>query len=38
AGHGAYVLGGNACVLDVTTKFLVDGERPDQDVSCPASR
>ncbi|MCA1282579.1 alpha/beta hydrolase [Saccharopolyspora sp. 7B] len=38
AGHGAYVLGGNACVLDVTTKFLVDGERPDQDLSCPASR
>ncbi|MEU6128748.1 alpha/beta hydrolase [Saccharopolyspora sp. NPDC047091] len=37
AGHGAYVLGGNACVLDVATTFLVAGERPAQDLSCPAA-
>lgn len=37
SGHGAYVLGGNACASDVTTRYLVDGEMPTDDVSCPAS-
>ncbi len=37
SGHGAYVLGGNACASDTTTRYLVDGEMPDDDVSCPAS-
>ncbi|WP_243790523.1 alpha/beta hydrolase [Saccharopolyspora gloriosae] len=37
AGHGAYLNSGNACALDVTTAFLVDGERPEQDMSCAAS-
>lgn len=37
SGHGAYVLGGNACASEVTTRYLVDGEMPADDVSCPAS-
>lgn len=37
SGHGAYVLGGNTCASEVTTRYLVDGEMPADDVSCPAS-
>lgn len=37
SGHGAYVLGGNAYASDVTTRYLVDGELPADDASCPAS-
>jgi pimeloyl-ACP methyl ester carboxylesterase len=36
SGHGVYALGGNACALNVTTTYLVDGEMPRRDVSCPA--
>ncbi|MFI5729862.1 alpha/beta hydrolase [Kribbella sp. NPDC051587] len=35
-GHGAYVYGGNACVLNVATAFLVDGKRPKHDLRCGA--
>jgi hypothetical protein len=28
------VLGGNACALNVTTKYLVDGVLPKRDVTC----
>jgi hypothetical protein len=35
SGHGAYVLGGNTCASDVTTRYLVDGEMPADDVFCP---
>lgn len=37
SGHGVYVLGGNACALNVTTTYLVDGELPARDRSCRAS-
>ncbi|MCX2731343.1 alpha/beta hydrolase [Saccharopolyspora sp. NFXS83] len=37
SGHGTYMNSGNACASAVTTAFLVDGTRPDQDVSCAAS-
>lgn len=33
-GHGVYVYGDNECAWDVTTRYLVDGEFPEQDVSC----
>jgi pimeloyl-ACP methyl ester carboxylesterase len=33
-GHGAYLLTGNACLNDLTTKFLTDGTKPDNDVRC----
>lgn len=36
SGHGAYVLHDNACGLETTTKFLVDGTLPKRDVSCRA--
>ncbi|RBO94414.1 alpha/beta hydrolase [Nocardia puris] len=36
SGHGAYVLGKNACAQDVTTAYLVDGTMPEDDVSCAA--
>ncbi|MFJ3405997.1 alpha/beta hydrolase [Promicromonospora sp. NPDC090134] len=36
SGHGAYVLHDNACALETTTKFLVDGTLPKRDVSCRA--
>jgi pimeloyl-ACP methyl ester carboxylesterase len=36
SGHGVYVLGGNACALNVGTAFLVEGEMPRRDVSCRA--
>jgi pimeloyl-ACP methyl ester carboxylesterase len=35
-GHGAYVYDDNACGLNVTTTYLVEGERPG-DMDCPAS-
>lgn len=34
SGHGVYVLGGNACALNVTTTYLVDGVLPAGDRSC----
>ncbi|MCP2283210.1 alpha/beta hydrolase fold [Promicromonospora umidemergens] len=37
SGHGVYVLGGNACALNVATTYLVDGEMPRRDVSCRAA-
>lgn len=37
SGHGVYVLGGNACALNVGTAFLVDGELPARDMTCRAS-
>jgi pimeloyl-ACP methyl ester carboxylesterase len=37
SGHGAYVLGDNTCASEVTTRYLVDGEMPADDLSCPAS-
>jgi pimeloyl-ACP methyl ester carboxylesterase len=36
-GHGAYVYGDeNPCVLNTTTRYLVDGEMPESDVFCEA--
>ncbi|WP_435111848.1 alpha/beta hydrolase [Nocardiopsis synnemataformans] len=37
SGHGTYVYGDNPCAWDVATSYLVDGEFPEQDVSCGAS-
>ncbi|SCG72291.1 alpha/beta hydrolase [Micromonospora humi] len=34
SGHGVYVLGGNACALNVTTSYLVDGAMPAGDRNC----
>jgi hypothetical protein len=34
SGHGVYVLGDNACALNTTTRFLVDGTLPKRDVAC----
>lgn len=34
SGHGVYVLGDNACALNTTTSFLVDGKLPKHDKSC----
>ncbi|MBU6535391.1 alpha/beta hydrolase [Streptomyces mayonensis] len=36
SGHGVYVLGKNSCALNTTTRYLVEGEMPEQDTSCPA--
>ncbi|WP_209312243.1 alpha/beta hydrolase [Streptomyces lonarensis] len=36
AGHGVYVLSGNSCALNTTTRYLVDGEMPEDDVLCAA--
>ncbi|AUS77005.1 hydrolase [Actinoalloteichus sp. AHMU CJ021] len=36
SGHGVYVLGGNPCALNVTTRFLVDGTMPERDLTCEA--
>ncbi|SFS55543.1 alpha/beta hydrolase [Saccharopolyspora flava] len=33
-GHGAYLIGDNACARATTTDFLLGGELPDDDVSC----
>ncbi|QFU86833.1 alpha/beta hydrolase [Amycolatopsis sp. YIM 10] len=37
SGHGGYVLGTNACALNVTTSFLVDGKMPE-DQRCAADQ
>ncbi|MGC5311484.1 alpha/beta hydrolase [Micromonospora zamorensis] len=34
SGHGVYVLGGNACALNITTSYLVDGTMPSRDRTC----
>ncbi|GAB3561889.1 hypothetical protein GCM10027445_01460 [Amycolatopsis endophytica] len=34
SGHGAYVVGGNACALNTTTSFLVAGTLPRDEVTC----
>ncbi|MFY1674569.1 alpha/beta hydrolase [Plantactinospora sp. WMMB334] len=34
SGHGVYVLGGNACALNITTSYLVDGRMPTRDTTC----
>ncbi|MYT79304.1 Predicted hydrolases or acyltransferases (alpha/beta hydrolase superfamily) [Streptomyces sp. MnatMP-M77] len=36
SGHGVYVLGKNSCALNTATRFLVAGEMPTKDTSCPA--
>lgn len=36
SGHGVYVLGGNACALNLTTSYLVDGVLPAEDTTCRA--
>lgn len=36
-GHGVYVFDDNPCALNVTTTYLVEGERPD-DMFCAASK
>ena len=36
-GHGVYVFDDNPCALNVTTTYLVEGERPD-DMVCAASK
>ncbi|MFC8043023.1 alpha/beta hydrolase [Nocardia sp. NPDC057353] len=36
AGHGAYLLGDSPCANDTATAFLLDGELPADDVTCPA--
>ncbi|MEU4049556.1 alpha/beta hydrolase [Streptomyces olivaceus] len=36
SGHGVYVLGKNSCALNTTTRYLVEGEMPARDRSCPA--
>jgi pimeloyl-ACP methyl ester carboxylesterase len=34
SGHGVYIIGDNACALNTTTSFLVDGKLPKRDMSC----
>ncbi|MBM2619432.1 alpha/beta fold hydrolase [Actinoplanes sp. LDG1-06] len=34
SGHGVYVLSGNACALNLTTSYLVDGVMPARDTTC----
>ncbi|MDG4791492.1 alpha/beta hydrolase [Micromonospora sp. WMMD1102] len=34
SGHGVYVLGGNACALNITTSYLVEGRMPARDTTC----
>ncbi|WP_235926132.1 alpha/beta hydrolase [Actinokineospora pegani] len=36
SGHGVYVFGGNACALNTTTAYLVDGELPAKNKLCEA--
>ncbi|MER5555685.1 alpha/beta hydrolase [Streptomyces sp. NPDC002793] len=36
SGHGAYVLGPNACALNTTTRYLVEGVMPAEDTHCRA--
>ncbi|MGW2256851.1 alpha/beta hydrolase [Streptomyces sp. NPDC001780] len=37
SGHGAYVISGNPCALNTTTRFLVEGKMPAKDTLCSAS-
>ncbi|GLY18028.1 alpha/beta hydrolase [Kineosporia sp. NBRC 101677] len=37
SGHGVYVLGGNACALNVTTSYLLTGKLPEKDLTCPST-
>ena len=37
SGYGVYVLGDNACALNVTTSYLLTGKLPDQDLTCPST-
>jgi hypothetical protein len=34
-GHGAYLGTGNACGDRTVTTFLLTGQRPERDVTCP---
>ncbi|KXK63996.1 hydrolase [Micromonospora rosaria] len=34
SGHGVYVLGNNACAVNVTTAYLVEGAMPAKDTAC----
>ena len=34
SGHGVYLMGGNACALNTTTDFLVEGRLPEEDTAC----
>ncbi|WP_430781724.1 alpha/beta hydrolase [Actinoplanes sp. G11-F43] len=34
SGHGVYVLSDNACALELTTAYLVDGRMPARDTTC----
>jgi hypothetical protein len=36
SGHGVYVVGGNACALNLTTSYLVNGKMPARDTTCRA--
>ncbi|GAA1615683.1 alpha/beta hydrolase [Actinoplanes couchii] len=36
SGHGVYVLSDNACALNLTTSYLVDGRMPTRDTTCRA--
>jgi TAP-like protein len=38
SGHGVYVLGGNACALNLATAYLVSGKMPARDISCRSDR
>lgn len=35
-GHGVYPYGRNSCANDTVTAFLTTGQRPSQDLACPA--
>ncbi|MFC4497022.1 alpha/beta hydrolase [Streptomyces ovatisporus] len=35
-GHGVYPFGPNTCAKDAVTTFLTAGQRPEQDLACPA--
>lgn len=37
SGHGVYVYADNPCALNITTKYLVDGDFPKSDRECGAS-
>ena len=37
SGHGVYVYDDNACALNITTKYLVDGTMPKRDMTCQAT-
>ncbi|MGW1754559.1 alpha/beta hydrolase [Streptomyces mirabilis] len=35
-GHGVYPFGSNTCANNAVTAFLTDGQRPPEDLACPA--